>query len=128
MIISERAANFYNKFGHASDECERLDCGWKIVLHVKLKFGFTYFPLTGEGIMDRPRLADAALNEDEQRIYERLEPLFEQERRRMARALASGPLFGQKEFELRDQVHEMGARALEVAADERQKKGRISRS
>jgi len=59
---------------------------------------------------------------------ERLEPLFEQERRRMAQALASGPdreLFGQKEFELRDRVHSLGAKALEVAADERQKKGRV---
>jgi hypothetical protein len=65
------------------------------------------------------------LNEDEQRIYERLGPLFEAERLRMAQALASGPLFGQKEFELRDQVHSLGAKALEVAADERQKKGWI---
>jgi hypothetical protein len=39
--------------------------------------------------------------------------------------LASGPLFGQKEFELRDQVHDLGAKALEAAADERQKKGGI---
>jgi len=69
-----------------------------------------------------------ALNEDEQRIYERLGPLFEEERLRMARALASGPLFGPQEFELRDQVHGLGAKALEVAADERQKKGRIRRS
>jgi hypothetical protein len=65
------------------------------------------------------------LNEDERRIYERLEPLFEQERLRMARALASGPLFGKKEFELRDRVHDLGAKALEVAADERQKKGGV---
>jgi hypothetical protein len=34
-------------------------------------------------------------------------------------------LFGQTEFELRDRVHELGARVLETAADERQKKGRI---
>ena len=68
---------------------------------------------------------EITLNEDEQRIYERLVPLAEEECRRMARALASGPLFGQKEFELRDQVHRLGAKALEVAADERQKKGRV---
>ena len=68
------------------------------------------------------------LNEDERRLYERLGPLFEQERLRMARGLASGPLFGQKEFELRDQVHGLGAKALEVAADERQKKGGVRRS
>jgi hypothetical protein len=78
--------------------------------------------------MDRSTRREIKLNEDEQRIYERLEPLFEQERLRMAQALASGPLFGPKEFELRDRVHDLGARALEVAADERQKKGGIRRS
>jgi hypothetical protein len=78
--------------------------------------------------MDRATRGEIELTEDERQIYERLEPLFEQERRRMARALASGPLLGQKEFELRDRVHDLGARALEVAADERQKKGRIRRS
>jgi hypothetical protein len=65
------------------------------------------------------------LNEDEKRLYERLGPLFEEERLRIARCLAAGPLFGKKEFELRDQVHSLGAQALEVAADERQKKGWI---
>jgi hypothetical protein len=65
------------------------------------------------------------LNTDERALFDRLGPLFEQERLRMARALASGPLLGQKEFELRDQVHELGARALEAAADERQKKGGV---
>jgi hypothetical protein len=49
----------------------------------------------------------------------------------MARLMASKAnhqLFGQTEFELRDRVHELGAKALEVAADERQKKGRVRRS
>jgi hypothetical protein len=75
--------------------------------------------------MDRPPMV---LNEAEQRLYERLRPLFDEECQRMAKALASGPLFGAKEFELRDQVHGLGAKALEVAADERQKKGGIRRS
>jgi hypothetical protein len=75
--------------------------------------------------MDGSRTRQTELNEEEQQLYERLESLFEQERRRMAQALASGPLFGQKEFELRDQVHGLGAKALEVAADERQKKGGV---
>jgi hypothetical protein len=68
------------------------------------------------------------LNEDERRLYDRLGPLIEEERLRMARGLSAGPLFGKKEFELRDQVHSLGAKALEAAADERQKKGRIRRS
>lgn len=75
--------------------------------------------------MDESRTGQIELSEEERQLYERLGPLFEQERRRMAQALASGPLFGQKEFELRDQVHGLGAKALEVAADERQKKGGI---
>jgi hypothetical protein len=78
--------------------------------------------------MDRLEFDRVELNEEERQLYERLGPLFEQERMRMARALSSGPLFGQKEFELRDRVHELGARALEVAADERQKKGGVRRS
>jgi hypothetical protein len=108
--------------------CERPDCGWKIFLGGKLEAWFTYFPLTGDGIMDRPVRSEIELNDEERRIYERLEPLFEEERRRMARALASGPLFGEKEYELRDRVHDLGANALEVAADERQKRGGIRRS
>lgn len=63
------------------------------------------------------------LNADERALYERLGPLFEQERARMARALSSGPLLGEKEYELRDQVHDLGAKALEAAVSERQKKG-----
>lgn len=69
---------------------------------------------------------DQNLTSEERMLYERLGPLFEQERLRMAKALASkqdGELFGANEFELRDRVHDLGAKALEVAANERQKKG-----
>lgn len=75
------------------------------------------------------------LNEEQaaeaQRIYERLRGAFDAELRAMARFMASKPtreLFGQTEYELRDRVHELGARVLETAADERQKKGRVRRS
>jgi hypothetical protein len=80
--------------------------------------------------MDRQRADEVELNEDERRIYERLEAVFEEERLRMAKALAGAgsQLFGRAEYELRDQVHRLGARALEAAADERQKKGWIRRS
>ena len=78
---------------------------------------------------------NVSLNEDQeaeaQRIYERLRGAFDEELKRMARFMASKPnheLFGQTEFELRDRVHELGARVLETAADERQKKGRVRRS
>ncbi len=68
------------------------------------------------------------LTAEEQVLFERLGPLFEAERLRMAKALASkadSELFGQNEYEVRDRVHALGAKALEVAANERQKKGRI---
>jgi hypothetical protein len=63
-----------------------------------------------------------------QRIVERLGPLFEEELLRMACFLASKgdrELFGKTEFYLRDQVHRLGAKTLEAAAEERQKKGGI---
>jgi hypothetical protein len=63
-----------------------------------------------------------------QRIYERLAAAFDQERMRMARLMASKgnhELFGATEYEVRDRVHELGARVLETAANERQKKGRV---
>jgi hypothetical protein len=106
------------------DRCERLECGWKISWFGKLVVGFTYFPRM-EGLF---MLSIDELDEDERALFERLGPLFEQERLRMARALAKGALLGKKEFELRDQVHDLGAKALEAAADERQKKGWIRRS
>jgi DNA replication initiation complex subunit (GINS family) len=71
------------------------------------------------------------LTAEEQLLYERLGPLFEQERLKLAKALASkadSELFGANEYEVRDRVHELGAKALEVAANERQKKGRVRRS
>lgn len=78
------------------------------------------------------RFAAFALNEEQQaeaqRIFERLGPLFEEERLRMACALASKgdrELFGRMEHELRERAHRLGAKTLEAAADERQKKGGI---
>ena len=71
---------------------------------------------------------DADEEAEAQRIYERLEAAFDQERMRMARLMASKgnhELFGQTEYEVRDRVHELGARVLETAAEERQKKGRV---
>lgn len=61
-----------------------------------------------------------------QRIYERLAPLAEEEMWRLSRALAgkkTRELFGKTEHEVRDRVHGLGAKALEVAVEQRQKKG-----
>lgn len=80
--------------------------------------------------MARRKPVEVVLDEQQeseaQRIYERLGVVFDEERRRIARCLASKAnheLFGQTEFEIRDRVHALGAQALEAAADERQKKG-----
>lgn len=70
------------------------------------------------------------LTDEEQRMFERLGPLFEEERMRMAKLLSSkkdGELFGETEFEVRDRVHALGAESLAAAANERQKKGGIRR-
>jgi hypothetical protein len=81
--------------------------------------------------MERMNCDLVELNEEEQRIYELLGQVSDQELRRMAKLLAGkgdSELFGQTEFELRDRVHALGARALEAVAEERQKKGWIRRS
>ena len=71
------------------------------------------------------------LDEKELRIYELLGECFEQERKRVAKLLAGvddSNLLGQTEFDLRDRVHALGAKALETVANERQKKGRVRES
>ena len=72
--------------------------------------------------------AELNLSAEERVLFDRLGPLFEAERVRMAKSLASKKdeeLFGKNEYELRDRVHELGAKALEIAAHKRQKKGWI---
>lgn len=75
--------------------------------------------------MEASPQTERELTSEEQAIFERLGPLFDEERVLVAKALANGDLFGEKEYEIRDRVHRLGAQALEVAADERQKKGGI---
>ena len=94
-----------------------------------------YFPPNLEGTIMARSKPNVELNEEQeaeaQRIYERLRGAFDEELKTMAQFMASKAnhqLFGETEFELRDRVHELGARVLETAADERQKKGRIRRS
>ena len=60
----------------------------------------------------------------EERIYQGLRQACDGDLRKMARLLASKPykhLLGQTEFEVRDIVHDLGARALQTALDERKK-------
>lgn len=59
-------------------------------------------------------------------IEQRLKAKGDETFREIARLLASksdGELFGDTEFELRELVHELGAKALQAATDERKKRG-----
>lgn len=61
-----------------------------------------------------------------QRIEEILVEASRKDIRELARLMASKQnheIFGQTEYEVRDIVHRMGAKALEVTANERSKKG-----
>ena len=87
-----------------------------------------YFPLIREAFMGPATHEPLALNENEQRVYELLGQACDEDLRRMAKLLTGKDdeqLFGRTEFELRDRVHALGARALEAVAEERQKKGRV---
>jgi hypothetical protein len=75
-------------------------------------------------------MADLPLSPDQeaeaQRLFELLQQPFLDEARRLARLLAAKPdsqLLGKTEFEVRDGVHRLGAKALEAALDERKKGG-----
>lgn len=61
-----------------------------------------------------------------EQIERHLREALQEDIREVARLLASKPnreLLGKTEFEVRDLVHRMGAKALEVTAVERSKKG-----
>jgi hypothetical protein len=63
---------------------------------------------------------------DAERIYQALRQATEDEVWRIAQLLASKPdaqLFGATEFEIRDIVHEIGAKAIQAALDGRKKGG-----
>lgn len=85
--------------------------------------------------MARKVFPSPALNEEQKQeaeaIFQRIQGAFMSEARHMAELMASkdtANIFGKTEFEVRDRVHELGATVLEATADERLKKGRISRS
>jgi len=68
----------------------------------------------------------AEQNVEAERIYERLRRDSDEELRKIARLLASKPdsqLFGATEHQVRDLVHEVGAKAMQAAAEGRKKGG-----
>jgi hypothetical protein len=61
-----------------------------------------------------------------ERIYQTLRQATDSDLRGLAELLASKPdqqLLGQTEFEVRDRVHTIGAKAFETALEERKKGG-----
>jgi len=61
-----------------------------------------------------------------ERIFQSLRQAVDPDLRSLAELLASKPdrqLLGQTEFEVRDRVHKIGARAIETALNERKKGG-----
>jgi hypothetical protein len=59
-------------------------------------------------------------------LFQRLKAAFEREALQLARLMASKEdrqLLGGTEFEVRDQVHRLGAQVLETVLQERKKKG-----
>lgn len=61
-----------------------------------------------------------------ERIYQTLRQAADSDLRGLAELLATKPdrqLLGQTEFEVRDRVHKIGAKAFETALDERKKGG-----
>ncbi len=61
-----------------------------------------------------------------QALFQRLKAAFEREALQLARLMASKEdrqLLGGTEFEVREQVHRLGAQVLETALQERKKKG-----
>ncbi len=73
--------------------------------------------------MDAPSLRPEQDAEAE-RLFLTLRPVVEAELRQLTRLLASmadDKLLGKTEFEVRDRVHEIGAKAIETALNERKK-------
>jgi hypothetical protein len=61
-----------------------------------------------------------------EQLFESLKAAAEHDLRAIAELLASKPdhqLFGATEFQLRDSVHRLGAKALQTAAEQRKKGG-----
>ena len=75
--------------------------------------------------MDAPFLTPEQAAEAD-RLFQVLRPTLEDELRRLTQLLASKPdhkLLGTTEFEVRDLVHKIGAKAIETARNERKKGG-----
>ena len=76
--------------------------------------------------MKAPTKLDPQQQEQAERIYQALMQAADADLRQLAELLASKPdreLLGRTEFEVRDLVHALGAKAVQTALDERKKGG-----
>ena len=76
--------------------------------------------------MKAPTKLDPQQQEEAERIYQALMQAADADLRQLAALLASKPdreLLGRTEFEVRDLVHALGAKAVQTALDERKKGG-----
>ena len=85
--------------------------------------------------MVKKQASQGALSAEQQSeadlIYARIRGAFDQEARRLAELMASKEtrdIFGETEYQIRDRVHALGAEVLTATAEERVKKGGLSRS
>jgi hypothetical protein len=63
---------------------------------------------------------------DAQELYESLRPAFDSDLKAMVALMATKPdnkLFGETEFQIRDMVHQVGAKVIQTAAEQRKKRG-----
>jgi hypothetical protein len=73
-----------------------------------------------DALIPNPDQADEA-----DRLFQTLRPVVEAELRQLTQLLASKPdnkLLGKTEFEVRDAVHRIGAKAIQAALDGRKKR------
>jgi hypothetical protein len=78
--------------------------------------------------MDDPTLTPEQ-ERDADALFQRIEGLYREEARRVARLFAgkpTGEILGKTEFQLRDRLHHLAAASLEAALDGRKKGGTSS--
>src|SRR3954468_2157700 len=105
----------------------RLQSRWKISYNRAFRWVVSDFVVI---CSRRAPMSQSQLTTDQaelaERIYHSLRQATDADLRGLAELLASKPdrqLLGQTEFEVRDRVHKIGAKALETALDERKKGG-----
>jgi len=103
---------------------ERLECWWKIPYNKNRRCvpGRSLAVRSYGGTLWTPPSSSSEQVAEADRLFHVLRPAVEDALRRLTRLLASKPddkLLGKTEFEVRDRVHAIGARAIETALNER---------